>query len=121
MVVRINYCLYITEPVRKKIAQSDSDEDDFLDRTGDIERRRQRKADATSSVALSHTELLDQEKKLLESLDEINSKIQQYQDNERRKNDNKDEDDLDAYMKNLSNEKKVDKTEVRRLRVSFSC
>lgn len=48
----------LLEPNRKKITKSDSEEDDYLDRTGDVERKRQKKAAANQTLALSHKELV---------------------------------------------------------------
>lgn len=90
-----------------------------MDRTGDIERKRQKKAAANQTLAVSHKELVEQETDLLSKLSEIELKIQKYHDEKLNKDLNKDstEDDLEDFMNNLSSDKNLDKTEIRRLRV----
>lgn len=90
-----------------------------MDRTGDIERKRQKKAAANQTLAVSHKELVEQENDLLSKLSEIELKIQKYHDEKLNKELNKDstEDDLEDFMNNLSSDKNLDKTEIRRLRV----
>lgn len=109
------------EPRRRKRASSDSaDDDEFYDRTGDVERKRQQKAANTQSVALSHDELLRQEQELLEKIDTLNRQIDEYHRKERvLKKRSANDEDLDDFMSNLSKDKALDKTEIRRMRVEL--
>lgn len=113
------------EPRRRKQAgSSGSDDDNFFDRTGDVERKRERKLAATKTAALSHEDLLIQEKELLAKLDETLDKIKSHElaaGNARAKSANKDlDDDLDAFMTNLKYAPKTDKIEIRRLRLEVT-
>lgn len=62
---------------------------------------------------------VEQETDLLSKLSEIELKIQKYHDEKINKdlNKNSTEDDLEDFMNNLSTDKNLDKTEIRRLRV----
>lgn len=63
---------------------------------------------------------LEQEQELLQNLDEVNAKIDNYKKLEKElKERSYREDDLDDFMSNLTSEKLIDKTEIRKLRVSF--
>lgn len=62
------------------------------------------------------------EQKLLEEVARTEAKIVKYQelDKKAKKAKNEEnEEDLDDFMSNLSNEKQLDKTEIKRLRVSY--
>lgn len=62
-----------------------------------------------------------QETELLERMSTIKDKILRYQEESKRTKEKKaaqNEDDLDDFMNNLSHEKEMDKTEIRKLRVS---
>lgn len=63
---------------------------------------------------------MEQEQELLQNLDEVNAKIDNYKKLEKElKERSYREDDLDDFMSNLTSEKLIDKTEIRKLRVSF--
>lgn len=106
------------EPRRSKIKEnSDSDDDEFLDRTGDVEKRRQRKKNSHSSSSVSYQELIQQEVDLLDKISKIQNNLDKYQNELKElKNSNEKSDDLDSFMDNLKHESKIDKTEARRLR-----
>ncbi|KAL7729134.1 hypothetical protein ACLKA6_009604 [Drosophila palustris] len=113
------------ESQKRKIQKTgDSDEEDeFWDRTGDVARKKQRKANTGTSVALTYDDLLKQETELNEDLEKVEQEITAYQQNEKRlkelaaKQQNS-EDDLDNFMDTLSeNVTKVDKTEIKKLRL----
>lgn len=103
---------------RKQNTYSDDDDDDFLDRTGDVEKKRQKKS-ATPAAALTYEELLDQEKKLLEKMKDLDGKIEEYREQEKREKEAAEDDDLDSFMTHLSSEKKMDKAEVRKLKIEI--
>ncbi|XP_055698017.1 kanadaptin [Phlebotomus papatasi] len=105
------------EPLRRRVPKSDSDDDDdFLDRTGDVERRRQRKTASGENSALSYEDLLEQQKKIIGQMEEIEQKIEAFKESEKAAKAGNDADDLDDFMTNLRSEK-IDKTEIRKLRV----
>lgn len=112
------------EPRKRKQHQSDSDgEDDFFDRTGDIEKKRLKKEAAGQSSAFTYDELLVQEQELIEKIKCLEAKMDDYKNKEKGKrdssSDNQEDDDLDAFMTNLqSNESKMDDTDVKKLRVT---
>ncbi|KAJ6647685.1 Kanadaptin, partial [Pseudolycoriella hygida] len=96
---------------------SDGD-DDFYDRTGDVERKKQEREAANQNKTLSYHELVEREKQLSQSLDEVNGKIDNYKKLEKKlKQRSYKEDGLDDFMSNLSYEKPMDKTEIRKLRI----
>ncbi|XP_023298639.2 kanadaptin [Lucilia cuprina] len=110
------------EPLKRKQKSQDSgsDDDEYWDRTGDVARKKQRKANANTSVTLTYEDLLKQEREIEEQTKQIDSKIQEYHAQQQRLKANKLEDgeDLDAFMKNLQgNEMPMDKTEIRKLRL----
>lgn len=64
---------------------------------------------------------LDEETKIQQTIAEVEQKISKYQEQDKlakQRRDNDDE-DLDDFMLHLSNEKTLDKTEIKKLRVSF--
>lgn len=73
------------EPMKRKLPAEDSDEDDFLDRTGDIERKKQRKAALNRNTALTYEELVKQETELLEKLLKVEAEIKEYQETSKNK------------------------------------
>ncbi|XP_037810648.1 kanadaptin [Lucilia sericata] len=110
------------EPLKRKQKSQDSgsDDDEFWDRTGDVARKKQRKANANISVTLTYEDLLKQENEIEEQTKQIESKIQEYQAQQQRlkAKELEDGEDLDAFMKNLQgNEMQLDKTEIRKLRL----
>ncbi|XP_065081408.1 kanadaptin [Ochlerotatus camptorhynchus] len=105
------------EPRRRHKKTSDSDDDDdFLDRTGDVERRRQRKQAKQSPEVHTYEHLIRREADLLERLEEIEGKIQQRQMIEKGTCLPENDDDVDDFLTKLSEDKPYDKFEVRRLR-----
>lgn len=64
---------------------------------------------------------LDEEKKLQTQLTETEQRIERYQmmEKESKEKEAMDVDDLDDFMSGLSSEKKMDKAEVRKCRVSL--
>lgn len=112
----------VVEPRRsKKIADSDSD-DEFFDRSGDVEKKRLKKSNTEQSAALSYEDLQLKEQETLEKISSLESKIEGYRLTEKMKKEKKpiedDEDDLENFMSNLSNEKTLDKSDVRKLKVN---
>ncbi|CAO1432404.1 unnamed protein product [Diamesa tonsa] len=111
------------EPRRAKAANySDSDSDDYLDRTGDVEKKRLKKAPLTDSIAFTYDELLVQEQELLEKIKGLEEKLQEClkEEKQQKQSQNNDDEDLDAFMSNLSNlDKKVDKFEIRNIKLEI--
>lgn len=134
--------IFCSESRKRKVEQSDSDGDDeFFDRTGEVERKRHEKESVEQTTqALSYDELVmanrgivnlfefnifnlitdfkvNQERELLQKLAETEAKIDKYQQLERQRKDREAaEDDLDDFMSKMSRDK-FDKTDIRRLRV----
>lgn len=105
------------EPRRRHKKTSDSDDDDFLDRTGDIERRRQRKQTKSSTEVHTYEDLIRRESDLLERLEELEVKIQRHQMIEKGTRLPENDDDVDDFLTKLSEDKPFDKFEIRRLRL----
>ncbi|XP_054725866.1 kanadaptin [Anastrepha obliqua] len=108
------------EPLRRKVkSQSDSEEDDFLDRTGDVERKKQRKSNPSTNCALTYEDLLKKDSEIVGQLKEIEDDILRYQDTQRRLKafESNNSDDLDHFMENLADATQLDKTEIRKLRL----
>lgn len=65
---------------------------------------------------------LDEEKKLQAQLEDTEKRIERYQQMEKasKEKDAMDVDDLDDFMSGLSNEKQMDKADVRKCRVRFN-
>lgn len=63
---------------------------------------------------------MEQEADIVAKLEAVYSRIEKYQRLEKlAKERAAAEDDLDSFMSNLSNEKSIDKAEIRKLRVRF--
>lgn len=65
---------------------------------------------------------IDEEAKIQQTIFDVEQKISNYQEREKlakQQQDNEDE-DLDDFMSHLSNEKALDKTEIKKLRVSIN-
>ncbi|XP_055534938.1 kanadaptin [Wyeomyia smithii] len=105
------------EPRRRHKKTSDSDEDDFLDRTGDIERRRQRKQTKSSTEVHTYEDLIRRESELLERLEELEGKIERHQMIEKGTRLPENDEDVDDFLTKLSEDKPYDKFEIRRLRL----
>ncbi|KAH8407952.1 hypothetical protein KR222_005000 [Zaprionus bogoriensis] len=113
------------ESQKRKIQKSgdSDDEDEFWDRTGDVARKKQRKANSNASVTLTYEDLLKQESELQAELQKIEQEIAAYQQNEKRLKElaakqQSAGDDLDNFMDTLSeNVTQVDKTEIKKLRL----
>lgn len=99
------------EPRRSKRVNSDddSDDDNFFDRTGDVEKKRLKKLGPAPSEALSYEQLMEQEKEMLDKIQTKEHKLQLMVQLEKRQKMQTDE-DLDQFMNNLSSmDHKVDK------------
>ena len=108
------------EPLkRRKVESSDDEDDEFYDRTAEAEAKRKRKVEGDQNTAKTYDELLADEKSLLKTISDAEAKIVRYQElTKLAKQQTDDGEDLDDFMSNLSNEKRLDKTEIRKLRVS---
>uniref|UniRef100_A0A1A9W5U3 Uncharacterized protein n=1 Tax=Glossina brevipalpis TaxID=37001 RepID=A0A1A9W5U3_9MUSC len=110
------------EPQKRKIKSqaSDSDDDEFWDRTGDVARKKQRKANTNASVSLTHDDLIKKECNLETNLQEIGAKIISYQEKRKRMKaqNNESGEDLESYLKNLDEDgPEHDKIMIRKLRL----
>ncbi|XP_011197567.2 kanadaptin isoform X1 [Bactrocera dorsalis] len=109
------------EPLKRKVKSTeDFDEDDFLDRTGDIERKKLRKSNPTTNVALTYEDLLRKDSELVVELQRVADDIVRYQETQRRlkASQSNNSDDLDHFMENLTDDaSNLDKTEIRKLRL----
>ncbi|XP_065371709.1 kanadaptin [Calliphora vicina] len=110
------------EPLKRKQKTQDSgsDDDEFWDRTGDVARKKQRKANANNSVTLTYEDLLKQENDIDEQVNQIEFKINEYHEQQQllKAQTLVEGEDLDAFMENLhGKEMKLDKTEIRKLRL----
>ncbi|XP_011195421.2 kanadaptin isoform X1 [Zeugodacus cucurbitae] len=109
------------EPLKRKVkSQADSDDDDFLDRTGDIQRKKERKSNPTTNVALTYEDLLKKDSELVEELQKVADDIARYQETQRRLKaaQSSNNEDLDHFMENLTDDaSNLDKTEIRKLRL----
>ncbi|KAH8308284.1 hypothetical protein KR059_009900 [Drosophila kikkawai] len=109
---------------RKIVKAGDSDdEDDFWDRTGDVERKKQRLAHSGASVTLTYEDLLKQESDLNALMDKVELEIGSYQQKERKLKEMAEKqksvgDDLDNFMDMLNEDvEQLDKTEIKKLRL----
>ncbi|XP_061390040.1 kanadaptin [Musca vetustissima] len=107
---------------KQKSKDSDSDDDEFWDRTGDVARKKQRRANTTANVTLTYDDLLKQEEELNKELQQVQANIVAYQEKKKQLKTQKEKeesnDDLDSYMENLqTKENPVDKIEIKKLRL----
>lgn len=107
------------ESRKRKQNTSDSDEDEFWDRTGDVERRKQRKEAANKISTVNYDDLKQEESELVEKMSDLQAKIDNYHAIEKERKQAEEDDDLDSFMLNLSKEKPIDKLEVRKLRLEL--
>ncbi|XP_076643059.1 kanadaptin [Halictus rubicundus] len=83
----------------------DSDEDNFLDRTGSIERKREqrmRMAGKLEEKVETYNSLLEKHAKILKRISHLTDSIQSWQHETSTKKETPEEDALDAFMSNLS-------------------
>ncbi|XP_053658177.1 kanadaptin [Anopheles marshallii] len=106
------------EPRRRFQKQSDSDDDDdFLDRTGAVEERRQRKQATMNPQTHTYADLIHKEALLLDRLESNESKIQNARLIKQETHLPENDEDVDSFLNNLTKDTKVDKFEIRRLRL----
>lgn len=106
------------EPRRRFRKQSDSDDDDdFLDRTGAVEERRQRKQAAMNPQTHMYADLIHKESLILDRLEANECKIQNARLIKEETHLPENDDDVDMFLNNLANDTKMDKFEIRRLRM----
>ncbi|XP_043519308.1 kanadaptin isoform X1 [Frieseomelitta varia] len=83
----------------------DSDEDNFLDRTGSVERKREQRmrlAGKLEEKTETYDSLLKKHKEVTERISHLSTSIQNWQNANDAKNDATEEDALDAFMSSLS-------------------
>uniref|UniRef100_A0A182SLY7 FHA domain-containing protein n=1 Tax=Anopheles maculatus TaxID=74869 RepID=A0A182SLY7_9DIPT len=106
------------EPRRRFRKQSDSDDDDdFLDRTGAVEERRQRKQEAMNPTTHTYADLIHKEALILDRLEANECKIQYARLIKEETHLPENDADVDKFLDNLAKGTKVDKFEIRRLRM----
>lgn len=106
------------EPRRKrKVSESDSDDDNFFDRTGDVEKKRLKKQAQPEKEALTYEQLTEQEQEILMKIQVHEQKLNEMIENERKlKQQNQaEDDDLDSFMSHLT-DNKVDKFEIKNMK-----
>lgn len=104
---------------RKVDSEDDSDDDNFFDRTGDVEKKRQKKLGPASSEALTFEQLIEQEKEILDKVQTKEHKLQLMVQLEKRQKMQTDE-DLDQFMNNLSSmDHKVDKFAISTIKMEI--
>ncbi|XP_019768741.1 kanadaptin isoform X2 [Dendroctonus ponderosae] len=99
----------------------DSDEDTFLDRTGTIEKKREKRMKVKQpDKAQTYESLVQKEKDLTASIADIEKKLGEAQISADASSDNNtEEDSLDSYMKGLSDDK-LDKQTVSKLKLELT-
>lgn len=99
----------------------DSDEDTFLDRTGTIEKKREKRMKTSLTEKIeTYDSLCEQEKNMILQIDELEKKTTEFCS--KNKNDEKqtnEEDSLDAYMTQLS-ESKPDRISSNRMKAEIT-
>lgn len=105
------------EPRRhKKVSDSDSDDDTFFDRTGDVEKKRLKKlGQQQTQTALTYEQLTEQEQEILEKISSLELKLEIMIENEKRLKQQNEEEDLDAFVSQLSHDK-IDKFGIRNIK-----
>jgi len=102
----------------------DSDEDNFLDRTGDIDakrKKRMKKFGKAAETVDTYETLMEKHKVLIIDLKHIKSKLNRLSRNITKDyGENNDEDSLESYMSDLRNYKTVDKIEMNRLKIKMN-
>lgn len=109
------------EPRRSKRADSDNDSDDdnFFDRTGDVEKKRLKKLGAVPSEAMTYEQLMEQEKEIDDKIQTKEHKLQLMVQLEKRQKMQTD-DDLEQFMNNLSSmDHKVDKFAISTIKMEI--
>lgn len=113
-----------SEPQRKrrKESSSEDDDDEFYDRTRGAEEKRKQKDEKKSDSAMTYEQLLDEEKTLIDKIVLVEAQIAKYQEMEKTAKQNQEiednDGDLDDFMSTLQPEKALDKTDIKRYRVS---
>ncbi|KAK7791176.1 hypothetical protein R5R35_005383 [Gryllus longicercus] len=86
----------------------DSDEDEFLDRTGSVEKKRQQRMKAAGKIQTqteTYESLVEKQEEILSQIDKIQNQLEEIQTKKKKEPEaDEDEDELDAFMTNLSAE-----------------
>ncbi|CAI6368185.1 unnamed protein product [Macrosiphum euphorbiae] len=102
----------------------DSDDDNFLDRTGDIDakrKKRMKKFGKAAETVDTYETLMEKHKLLLADLKHTKSKLNRLNRNVTKEyGGTNDEDSLESYMSDLRNYKTVDKVEIKRLKIKIN-
>lgn len=110
------------EPRRaKKYSESDSDDDLFFDRTGDVEKKRLKKSgQQQTQEVLTYEQLTEQEQEIFSKISSLEIKLEIMIENERRQKQQQEasEEDLDAFMSQLSHDK-IDKFGIRNTKMEL--
>ncbi|KAG5670119.1 hypothetical protein PVAND_000401 [Polypedilum vanderplanki] len=102
----------------RKTSESDSDDDNFFDRTGDVEKKRLKKTGQQPQEALTYEQLQEQENEILNKIREHEEKLEKMIEFEKRQKQQDDDEDLDSFMSHLSNEK-IDKFAIRNAKMEL--
>ncbi|XP_026813204.1 LOW QUALITY PROTEIN: kanadaptin [Rhopalosiphum maidis] len=102
----------------------DSDDDNFLDRTGDIDakrKKRMKKFGKTAETVDTYETLMEKHKLLIADLKHNKNKLNRLNKNVTKEyGETNDEDSLESYMSDLRNYKTVDKIEIKRLKIKIN-
>ncbi|XP_015367727.1 PREDICTED: kanadaptin, partial [Diuraphis noxia] len=102
----------------------DSDDDNFLDRTGDIDvkrKKRMKKFGKAAETVDTYETLMEKHKLLIADLKHTKSKLNRLNQNVTKEyGGTNDEDSLESFMSDLRNYKTVDKIEIKRLKIKIN-
>ncbi|CAH1173882.1 unnamed protein product [Phaedon cochleariae] len=99
----------------------DSDDDTFLDRTGSIEKKREKRMNAKlPQKAETYESLLEKENVISSSISDLEKRLAEIQDSQNSTNNkNQEEDSLDTFMKELK-QSKPDKQTIGKLKIELT-
>ena len=106
--------------IKRPVNSDDSDDDNFFDRTGDVEKKRQKKQGSSKVDPMTYEQLMKQEKEISENIQSSEKKLESMVAIEKRRSAQTD-DDLDEFMENLSNlDDKVDKFTISTIKTEIA-
>merc|ERR1712242_140477 len=97
----------------------DSDEDEFLDRTGDIEERRMRLAGVGKDTVETYDTLVGKHETVIKEIAETEAQLTKALERRAKAEKKSNENDLDSYLAELKKGAQVDKETVSKLKVKI--